>query len=143
MENLKNPVDREIDEQKIRSLITEKYPYAVRSGQAKNYSALYTSDVTYLPYDGPACHSPKEIEKFYNMITEKFRIEPVLSIEELKVLDTGEDAYAIGLSTATLTPKDGSAAHTYPFRVMWLFHKVLGQWKIHKQVWNVKPQVAH
>jgi len=123
----------------IRSILLEKYPVAVKSRIAENYTALFAEDVTYIPFDGPECHSKEEMTSFFNSMMAQFRIEPVLKVEKIKIYDNLKDAYVIGKSFAKLTPMNGGDFMEMTFRAIWIFTVENGEWKIARQIWNTAP----
>ncbi len=128
------------NEQLIKNLILVNYPTAVKSGQAENYQALFADKVTYIPDGAPQFNSNAEVGAFYSQMSSKFKIDPELEINELKILDSGMDAIVVGKSHANLIPLDGSESSLHHFRLFWILTKETGEWKIAKQIWNTEPQ---
>lgn len=124
----------------IRSILVEKYPAAVKSRMAENYTALYANDVTYIPFDGPECHSKEEMTGFFNAMKEQFTIDPVVEVEKVTIYDNLQDAYVIGKSFAKLTPINGGDPMDMVFRAIWIFTMEDSEWKIARQIWNTQPQ---
>lgn len=126
-------------EEEIRDILLNRYPTAVRSRNAEEYVALFASDVTYIPFDGPECHSKEQIAGFYNAMKKQFGIDPTLKIEKVNIYDDLENAYVIGKSFAKMTPTNSDPSMEMVFRAFWIFTKEAGKWKIARQLWNIKP----
>ncbi len=124
----------------IRKILLEQYSTAVKSQVAEKYADLFATDVTYIPFDGPECHSKEQIIGFYNAMKQQFSIDPELKVEKIHIYENLLDAYVIGKSYAKMTPTNGHAPMELVFRAFWIFTKEEGEWKIARQLWNTEPQ---
>lgn len=127
------------NEQVIRNLLLNDYPNAIKSGQAENYIALFSENVTYIPDGGPTCRSKAEMEGFLKQMMSMVKVDPIIEIEELTILNSGVEAFVAAKSQATMSPLDGSDPTTSTFRAFWLLIKEADGWKITKQIWNTHP----
>ncbi|MGI8504378.1 MAG: YybH family protein, partial [Hassallia sp.] len=78
-----------------------------------------------------------EIAEAFGMQSISVDIEPKLTAEEIKVI--GDFAYLVGISLATISPKDGGQTNKVKLRIVWLLRKEAGIWKIAREIWNSKP----
>lgn len=125
------------DKDKIREVFEEVYAANVRSGDLQGYASMYTEDALWMPPNVPDQRGITEIvEGFADQIA-KQDIDPIFTTEEIEVM--GDFGYVVGMSQATIRPKDGSASKEVKFRAVWLMRKEQGIWKIARQIWNSKP----
>lgn len=125
------------DKDKIREVFEEVYAANVRSGDLQGYASMYTEDALWMPPNVPDRRGITEIvEGFADQIA-KQDIDPIFTTEEIEVM--GDFGYVVGMSQATIRPKDGSASKEIKFRAVWLMRKEQGIWKIARQIWNFKP----
>lgn len=125
------------DKEEIRQVFEEVYAANVRSRDLQGYAEMYTEGAIWMPPDQPdRCGIPDIVEGFAAQIAEQ-DIDPILTAEEIEVM--GDFGYVIGISLATIYPKDGSASKVVKFRALWLMKKEYGIWKIDRQIWNSKP----
>jgi ketosteroid isomerase-like protein len=107
------------------------------SGDLSAYADMYTEDALWMPPNGiDRCGIPDILEGFAGSIVDK-DIDPIFTAEEIEV--KGDSGYVIGISLATIRPKDGSPSTQIKYRALWLMQKDGDRWKIARQIWNVKP----
>ncbi|WP_414754665.1 YybH family protein [Anabaena sp. CCY 9910] len=125
------------DQDQIRRIFEEVYPDNVRSGDLSAYADMYTEDALWMPPNGlDRCGIPDILEGFADTIADK-DIDPIFTAEEIEV--KGDFGSVIGISLATISPKDGSPSTQVKYRALWLMKKDCDRWKISRQIWNVKP----
>ncbi|BAB77947.1 YybH family protein [Anabaena sp. FACHB-709] len=125
------------DQDQIRSIFEEVYPDNVRGRDLSAYADMYTEDALWMPPNGPdRCGIPDILEGFADTIANQ-DIDPIFTAEEIEV--KGDCGYVIGISLATIRPKDGSPSRQVKYRALWLMKKDCDRWKISRQIWNVKP----
>lgn len=126
-----------IDQEKIRVVFEEIYPNNVRSRDLESYGEMYTDDALWIPPNAPdRCGKEDIIEGFANTIANQ-DIDPIFTAEEIEVI--GDFGYVLGTSIATIYPRDGSPSKVVRYRALWLMAKEGDEWKISRQIWNVKP----
>ncbi|WP_055077782.1 nuclear transport factor 2 family protein [Pseudanabaena sp. 'Roaring Creek'] len=126
-----------IDQEKIRAVFEEIYPINVRSRDLESYGEMYTDDALWIPPNAPdRCGKGDIIEGFANTIANQ-DIDPIFTAEEIEVI--GDFGYVLGTSIATIYPHDGSPNKVVRYRALWLMAKEGDEWKINRQIWNVKP----
>jgi uncharacterized protein (TIGR02246 family) len=125
------------DKEKIRIVFEEVYAANVRSENLAGYGEMYTEDALWMAPNVPdRAGIPDIIEGFSQQIATN-RIDPIFTAEEIEVI--GDFGYVIGISVATVSPKDGSPSKQVKFRALWLMKKEHHEWKISRQIWNNKP----
>ncbi|WP_392530923.1 YybH family protein [Nostoc sp. C117] len=125
------------DKQKIREVFEEVYARNVKSADLQGYAEMYTEEALWMPPNaGDRCGIADIVAGFADQIAEQ-DIDPIFNAEEIEVI--GDFGYVIGISLATIRPKDGSPTKTAKFRALWLMKKDQGIWKIDRQIWNSKP----
>ncbi|MEG4853175.1 SgcJ/EcaC family oxidoreductase [Microcoleus sp. B5-D4] len=125
------------DKDQIREIFEEVYAANVRSCDLQGYAEMYTEAAVWMPPDQPdRLGVPEIVEAFAAQIAEQ-DIDPIFVAEEIEVM--GDFGYVVGISQATIHPKDGSASKEVKFRALWLMKKEEDIWKIARQIWNVKP----
>jgi uncharacterized protein (TIGR02246 family) len=125
------------DEEAIRRLFEETYASNVRSGDVDAYVAMFTEDAFWMPPGDADRRGVNEIAEAFGMQSISVAIEPKLTAEEIQVI--GNLAYVVGISLATITPKDGGQSNKVKLRIVWLLRKEAGTWKIAREIWNSKP----
>ncbi|MDJ0590622.1 MAG: DUF4440 domain-containing protein [Pleurocapsa sp. MO_226.B13] len=124
------------DRDEIRKVFEEIYADNVRTKNLQGYGEMYTEDALWMaPNESDRRGREDIIQGFANQVANQ-DIEPVFFADEIVV--TGDCGYVIGLSNATIDPKDGSTPKKAKFRALWLMKKVRGSWKIDRQIWNNK-----
>ena len=125
------------DKEEIRQVFEEVYAANVRSRDLQGYAEMYTEAALWMPPDQRDRFGiPEILEGFADQIAEQ-DIDPIFVAEEIEV--RGDFGYVIGISQATIYPKDGSASKEVKLRALWLMKKEHGIWKIDRQIWNSKP----
>jgi len=125
------------DKDQIKQVFEEVYATNVRSGNLQSYASMYAENALWMPPGEADRQGVTEIVKgFAAQIAEK-DIDPTFTAEEIEVI--GDFGYVVGISEATIHPKDGSASKKAKFRALWLMKKEQGIWKIDRQIWNSKP----
>jgi uncharacterized protein (TIGR02246 family) len=125
------------DKDEIRKVFEEDYAANVKSRDLVGYGRMYTENALWMPPNSPdRCGINDIVEGFAGQIANQ-NIDPVFTAEEIEVIH--DFGYVIGISHATITPKDGSTSKTVKFRALWLMKKEHGSWKIDRQIWNSKP----
>ncbi len=127
------------DEDEIRRLFEETYATNVRSGDVDAYVAMFTEDAFWMPPGDADRRGVNEIAEAFGMQSISVAIEPKLTAEEIQV--NGNFAYIVGISLATITPKDGGQSNKVKLRIVWLLRKEAGTWKIAREIWNSKPML--
>ena len=126
-----------IDKEKIRVVFEETYPNNVRSRDLESYAEMYTDDTLWIPPSAPdRCGKEDIIGGFANTIANQ-DIDPIFTAEEIEVI--GDFGYVLGTSIATIYPRDGSPSKVVRYRALWLMAKEGDEWKINRQIWNLKP----
>jgi uncharacterized protein (TIGR02246 family) len=125
------------DEDAIRRLFEETYASNVRSGDVDAYVAMFTEDAFWMPPGDADRRGVNEIAEAFGMQSISVAIEPRLTAEEIQVI--GNLAYVVGISLATITPKEGGQSNKVKLRIVWLLRKEAGTWKIAREIWNSKP----
>jgi uncharacterized protein (TIGR02246 family) len=126
------------DRNEIREIFEEVYAANVRSGNLQGYGEMYTEDALWMPPNAPDRRGINDITEGFAQQIEHQDIDPTFTAEEIEVL--GDFGYVVGLSQATLSPKDGSSSRQAKYRALWLMKKEQGLWKIDRQIWNTKPE---
>lgn len=125
------------DRDEIRRIFEENYAENVRSKNRQGYGDMYTEDILWMPPNGPnRCGREDVMDAFDGMVMDQ-DIDPTFIADEIQVM--GDFAYVIGISNATIYPRDGSAPKQALFQALWLMRKDCEQWKIDRQIWNNKP----
>ncbi len=126
------------DRDQIKAIFEEVYPGNVRAKDPQAYGALFTEAAIQMPPQVPDHYGPADIAAgFAQQITDK-DLDPTLTAEEIEVM--GDFGYVTGIARITVRPHDGSPDIQVKFRGLWLMKKEQEQWKIHRQIWNEKPQ---
>lgn len=125
------------DRDQIREVFEKVYPANVRAADLQGYAEMYADDALWMPPNSPDRRGISEIvEGFASQIADN-KIDPTFTAEEIQVI--GNFGYVLGLSIATISPKDGSPSKQAKYRALWLMKKKKGIWKIVRQIWNTKP----
>ena len=129
---------KSIDQEKIRCVFEEVYPKNVRERNLSAYADMYTKEALWMAPGVPDRSGIEEIVKGFAEQIAQNDIDPIFTAEEIKVM--GDFGYVIGISLATIRPKDGSSSRSVKFRALWLMKKDQDVWKISHQIWNNKPE---
>ncbi|NET34244.1 MAG: SgcJ/EcaC family oxidoreductase [Cyanothece sp. SIO1E1] len=125
------------DQDEIIRLFEDVYPENVRSRNLQGYADMYTEDAIWMAPGIPAQVGPDDIlARFTDQIADQ-DIDPIFTAQEIQVM--GNFGYVIGVSQATIHPKNGSAIKQVNFQALWLMKKEHNIWKIHRQIWNSTP----
>ncbi|HEY9803416.1 MAG TPA: DUF4440 domain-containing protein [Leptolyngbyaceae cyanobacterium] len=125
------------DKEQIKCIFEETYPHNVRCADLSGYAQMYTEDALWMaPGVIDRCGISDIVEGFAEQISNN-DIDPIFTAEEIEVM--GDLGYVIGISIATIRPKDGSPSRQVKFRALWLMKKQDSVWKIYRQIWNNKP----
>ena len=125
------------DYAQIQTIFEETYPNNVRAKDPQAYAALFTKTAIQMPPDLPDHYGQVEIAAGYAQQIADKDLNPTLTVEEIQV--TGDYAHAIGIAMIIVSPHDGSPAVQVKCRGLWLMKKEQGEWKIDRQIWNLKP----
>ncbi|MFW9257624.1 YybH family protein [Nostoc sp. CALU 546] len=125
------------DQDEIRKVFEEVYAANVRSGNLQGYASMYTENALWMPPGVPDRRGTADIVEGFAAQIAQQDIDPIFTAEEIKVI--GDFGYVIGMSQATIRPKDGTTPRQANFRALWLMKKEQGIWKIDRQIWNSKP----
>jgi uncharacterized protein (TIGR02246 family) len=125
------------DKEQIKIVFEQTYPDNVRSRDLAAYASMYTEDALWMAPNVPDRYGiPDIVEGFADTIANQ-DIDPTFTAEEIEVME--DFGYVLGISIATVHPKDGSPSKPVKFRALWLMRKEQGMWKIDRQIWNTKP----
>lgn len=125
------------DRDEIRKVFEEVYAENVRTKNLQGYGEMYTEKALWMaPNVADRCGREDIIEGFAATIANQ-DIDPIFTADEIEVM--GDCGYVIGISVATISPNDGSPPKQAKFRALWLMKKEFGNWKIDRQIWNIKP----
>ena len=125
------------DHDEIRRVFEEVYADNVRTKNLQGYGEMYTEDALWMAPNVPdRCGGEDIVAGFAESIANQ-DIDPIFTADEIQVM--GDFGYVIGISIATIYPRDGSPSKQAKFRALWLMKKVQGLWKIDRQIWNNKP----
>ncbi|WP_013334265.1 YybH family protein [Gloeothece verrucosa] len=130
------------DKQAIQKVFEVDYPTYVRNKDRENYGTMYTENALWMPPNAPdRCGIPDILIGYDAAIgVENKQIDPTFTAEEIHVI--GDLGYVLGISNATITttnPDGTSSISKVLYRALWLMKKEQDTWKIHRQIWNVKP----
>lgn len=126
------------DRDQIKAIFEQVYPDTVRARNPQAYGAMFTAAAVQMPPQVPDRYGPAAIATGFAQQIIHTDLDPTLTIEEIQIM--GDFGYATGLARVTVRPHDGSPAVQITFRGLWLMKKEQTQWKIHRQIWNEKPQ---
>ncbi|WP_375498229.1 YybH family protein [uncultured Nostoc sp.] len=125
------------DKEKIKSVFEKVYAANVKSEDLCGYGEMYTEDALWMaPNVADRVGINDIVEGFSEQIASN-KIDPIFTAEEIEVI--GDFGYVLGISFATIYPKDGSPSKLVKFRALWLMKKQDNNWKISRQIWNNKP----
>ncbi len=125
------------DYEVIKKIFENVYAYKVKKKDLKGYGEMYTEDALWIAPNVPDRQGKADIIEGFKATIANQDIDPVFTAEEIKVID--DFGYVIGTSIAKISPHDGSPTKEVIFRALWLMKKEQKQWKIDRQIWNVKP----
>ena len=125
------------DKEKIRTVFEEVYAANVKSENLAGYGEMYTEDALWMAPNVPDRVGISDIIEGFSQQIATNKIEPVFTAEEIEVM--GDFGYVIGISVATVYPRDGSPSKQVNFRALWLMKKEHHHWKISRQILNNKP----
>ncbi|MEH2438512.1 MAG: DUF4440 domain-containing protein [Nostoc sp.] len=125
------------DKEKIKSVFEEVYAANVKSEDLCGYGEMYTEDALWMAPNVPDRVGINDIVEGFSEQIASNKIDPIFTAEEIEVI--GDFGYVLGISIATIHPKDGSPSKLVKFRALWLMKKQDNNWKISRQIWNTKP----
>ncbi|MDZ8223779.1 MULTISPECIES: YybH family protein [unclassified Nostoc] len=125
------------DKEKIRTVFEEVYAANVKSEDLCGYGEMYTEDALWMAPNVPDRVGINDIVEGFSEQIASNKIDPIFTAEEIEVI--GDFGYVLGISLATIYPKDGSPSKLVKFRALWLMKKQDNNWKISRQIWNNKP----
>ncbi|WP_138505954.1 YybH family protein [Nostoc sp. PA-18-2419] len=125
------------DKEKIRTVFEEVYAANVRTENLSGYGEMYTEDALWMAPGVPDRLGISDIVEGFSQQIANNSIDPIFTAEEIEVM--GDFGYVVGMSIATVSPKDGSPSKQVKFRALWLMKKEHHTWKISRQIWNNKP----
>ena len=99
---------------------------------------MFTPSAIQMPPGIPDCYGRLAIAQGYAQQIVDKDLDPTLTAEEIEVM--GDVGYVTGIASVTIRPHDGSDPFQLKFRGFWLMKKEKGGWKIHRQIWNEKPE---
>ena len=121
----------------ISKLITVTYPNLVKASDAVGYASLYAEQVLWSPPNGPDQRTRDGVENGIRGIFQKMQISPIITIDEIKVMDNV--AWVSAMVDGVTKNNESGEAGTINFRGIWLLEQIEGDWKISRQIWNNKP----
>lgn len=125
------------DKEKIREIFEEVYAFNVKSENLPGYGEMYTEDALWMAPNVRDRVGISDIVEGFNEQIANNRINPIFTAEEIEVI--GDFGYVVGISIATISPRDGTPSKQVKFRALWLMKKEYNNWKINRQIWNNKP----
>ena len=129
------------DRNEILRMFEEVYPDNVRTGNLQGYAEMYTDDALWMAPDTYARCGPDDIVEGFASQIENQDIDPIFTAKEVEVL--GDLGYVLGVSQATIYPKDGSPPKQLNYQALWHMKKQMAGkqdvWKISRQIWNATP----
>lgn len=115
--------------------IYAEYAASLKAGDPDRWTALWTEDGMQLVPDMPALDGKPALRADIGAFLDAFEVDMAMDNQEVEV--AGDWAYARGLYTATLTPKDGSDPIPIDGKYLSIFQKQPdGSWKLHRDVYN-------
>ncbi|MDV3350251.1 DUF4440 domain-containing protein [Leptolyngbyaceae cyanobacterium CCMR0082] len=126
------------DRNQIKTIFEDIYPENARAKDSDAYAAMFTKAAIQMPPHVPDHYGRASIAAGYAQQVADKDLAPTLTAEEIQVM--GDFGYVTGIAMVTVHPHDGSPSVQIKFRGLWLMQKEQGDWKIHRQIWNEKPQ---
>ncbi len=115
--------------------ILNRYSSSMNRGDIDAWLALWTDNGIHMPPNSPPITGKKRIRTRIKSELDQFRFNLRITNEEVRV--AGEWAYARGIYTAALTPKQGGEPMFIDGKYMKVFERHPdGSWKIHGDIYN-------
>jgi uncharacterized protein (TIGR02246 family) len=95
---------------------------------------VYADDAVWLPPSGPTIEGKDAIVKRYEQSFATVRLS--YTFEEVENQVAGEWAFSRGFTKGQVVPRDGSPPRQIHDKYLMILHKVGGQWKIARLMWN-------
>lgn len=111
---------------------------AANAGDAARLASLYTTDAMAFPPDAPMVQGQDNIKEMWASVLTGMGLKSVkLATLDLQIV--GGTAYEVGEATLRLEPQ-GSTGTTAVVKYVVVWKKVDGQWRLHRDIWNGKPE---
>ena len=97
--------------------------------------ALYADDAALLPPDEKAVTGKESIRPRYQSLFDQFN--PEISISHDEIMTDGDWAFARGMTTGKMTPRNGGAAKTVNDKYLMILRRQPdGTWRIARLMWS-------
>lgn len=116
--------------------IWTQYAATLNTGDVDRWVALWTDDGVQMPPDEPPVIGKDRIRTRNQAVLDKFTFN-MREINNQEVSVVGGWAFARGIFTATLTPKEGGESLSVDGKFMTILQRQAdGSWKIHRDIFN-------
>lgn len=120
---------------RIVELLTGDYIRALNSDDAAAYASLFTDDAVWIPPNALPFVGPDAIEAgIRGALLDAMYADLGRTVDDVGIM--GNEAWAVGLTTGTVTPKAGGDPIPVCFSVAFVLKRIKGEWFIHRQIWN-------
>ena len=131
---LSEPEARQVDIAAIRRMLGA----IVSADNARDLNAvmaLYANDAVLLPPDEKAVAGKESIRPRYQSLFDEFK--PEISISHDEIITDGDWAFARGMTTGKMTPRNGGTAGTVNDKYLMILRRQPdGTWRIARLMWS-------